>query len=121
MSPPFPGRFEPGFDLLSISLSASVPLRILEIIRAGGPTEADYERIASYTDDLLANGADLFFRSAGKGATAERFNQVTDALAVLSFQPGGIDVLGMHFNGSEMRAWFEATPPPEEEEQDAGH
>jgi len=39
---------------------------------------------------LSTNGADLFFRSAVKDATAERFNQVTDAIAVLSFQPGDI-------------------------------
>ena len=119
MSPPSPGQFEPGFDLLSISLSASVPLRTLEIIRVGGPTEADYERIASYSEDLTTNGADLFFRSAVKDATAERFNQVTDAIAVLSFQPGGINAFGMHFDGNEMRAWFEALPPPKEEEEDA--
>jgi hypothetical protein len=116
MLPPFPGRFEPGFDLLTLSLSASVPLRIQEIIRTGGPTEADYERIASYSEDLTTNGADLFFRSAVKNATAERFNQVTDAIAVLSFQPGGINAFGLHFDGNEMRAWFETMPPPEEAE-----
>src|SRR5690348_7230793 len=78
MSQQPPGRFGAGFNVLSISLSASVPLRTLEIIRAGGPTEEDYERIRSYTDDLTTNGADLFFRSPVKDASAERFNQVTD-------------------------------------------
>ena len=98
MSLPFPGRDAPGFNLLSVSLSASVPLRTLEIIRVGGPAEADFTRIASYTEDLTANGADLFFYSAKNGATAERFNQVTDVIAVLSFQPGGI-VIRPSLNG----------------------
>lgn len=119
MSQQPPGRFGPGFNVLSISLSASVPLRTLEIIRAGGPTEEDYERIRSYTDDLTTNGADLFFRSPRKDASAERFNQVTDAIAVLSFQPGGVNAFGMHFDGSEMRAWLEAMQQPKEDQEDA--
>jgi hypothetical protein len=110
------GRFEPGFDLLTISLSAAVPLRILEIVQAGGPTESDLARARSSTADLTANGADLFFRSRVKGASAERFNQVAEAIAVLSFQPGGVSAFGMHFDGNEMWANREAMQQRAEEE-----
>ena len=97
------GPFQPGFDPLTISLSAAVPLRIMELIRNGGPSQEDFERITSYQEDLTAHGDDLYFRNANNNATATRFNQVADAIAVLSFLPGGITAFGMHFDGNEMK------------------
>lgn len=101
------GQFQPGLSLLSISLSAAVPLRIMKLIREGGPTEADFARITSYQKDLTENGADLFFRNTNEDATATRFNQVADAIAVLSFAPGGITIFGQHFDGKELKKWLE--------------
>ena len=104
-----PGLFQPGFDMLTISLSAAVPLRIIEIIRSGGPTDADFERIQSYREDLTAHGDDLYFQSTKKGETAHRFNQVADAIAVMSFLPGGVPAFGLRFDGNAMKARMAAT------------
>lgn len=95
-------------SLLSIALSAAVPMRIMEIIQRGGITDEDIARIKSYGEDLMGpNGPDLFFRSKKAGGTAERFNQVADALAVLAFFPGGITAFGDHYDAEELKAALE--------------
>lgn len=98
---------ERSANLLSISLSVAVPLRIHDILQNGGPSDKDLARIRSYQSDLLERGVDLFFLKAG--ATAERFHQVADAIAVLSFNPGGITVFGQHYDGREVQAQQEMT------------
>jgi hypothetical protein len=112
MSQTPPGPFQPGFDLLTISLSAAVPLRIMKLIRDGGPSEADFERIKSYQEDLTTRGSDLYFRNTKNNATATRFNQVADAIAVMSFLPGGITTFGMHFDGNELKKRLEEVQQP---------
>jgi hypothetical protein len=86
--------------LLATSLSMAVTLIIMEMAQHGGPTEDDYKRVKSYQDDLLERGNDLFYPSKKEGDTAKRFNQVADAIAVLSFAPGGITVFGLHFDSN---------------------
>lgn len=108
--------------LLSIALSAAVPLRMLELCRRGGPTAEDLARVQSYQNDLRAHGEDLFFQSKKSDATAERFNQTADAIAVLAFCPGGITIFGAHYDGQQMLArssanrddQYEATTPDQE-------
>jgi hypothetical protein len=93
---------ERSANLLSTSLSVAVPLRIHDMLQNGGPSDRDLARVRSYQSDLMERGADLFFLKAG--ATAERFNQVADALAVLSFSPGGITLFGQHYDSREVQA-----------------
>lgn len=85
-------------ELLRTALAAAVPLRIMEIASGalGTLTEADVERVRGYLPALLEHGDDLLYRGR-KGATAERFNQLTHAIAALAFQPGGVTFLGLHF------------------------
>jgi hypothetical protein len=40
------------------------------------------------------------FKSKIKGETAKQFNKTALAIAVLSFQPGGIEIFGLHFEES---------------------
>ena len=91
-------------SLLVTALSAAVPLRILELGQRGGPTDEDLARIKAYQKDLSEHGEDLFFRSKKPGGSAERFNQTADAIAVLSFCPGGIRIFGEHYDGRAMQA-----------------
>jgi len=86
-------------DLLTISLSAAVPLRILEYQKAGGPTDDDRERARRFASVLGEKGDILQFRGKKKGETAEVFNRLADALAVLSFCPGGVKFRGEHWEG----------------------
>jgi hypothetical protein len=90
--------------LLAQTLALAVPLLITEIAQRGGPTDEDYARIASYTDDLAVHGDDLLYASRKPGETARRFQQVAEAIAVLSFCPGGITVFGLHFEAGSSPA-----------------
>lgn len=91
------------FQLMKISLQAAVPLYIMEIKERGGPSTEDIKRAQQVGDDLAGpGGEDILFPSKKAGRTAEMFNGLAHAIAVLSFVPGGIEIFGTH---------FEATPP----------
>ena len=93
---------EIAFLLLSTALSASISLRVPELIKKGGPTDEDLERIHIFLKDLGEHGTDLYFPGNRKGATTDRFEQIVEAIAVLSFSPGGLTVFGKHYeNQSE--------------------
>jgi len=84
-------------------LALAVPLLIAEMARRGGPADEDYARVASYTNDLAYHGDDLLYASRKPGETSCRFQQVAEAIAVLSFCPGGIAVFGLHFDGAAVQ------------------
>lgn len=84
-------------DILCVSLSAAVPLRILEYQSRGGPSDSDFERVRGYAEILGEKGDILQFRSKKKGETAEIFNKVADGLAVMAFCPGGVKFRELRF------------------------
>ena len=95
----------PTTSLLAISLSAAVPLRIMEYERRGGPVEADFAR-AGEVSQLLAEKGDVLMYGykdkrtpKGEPSVAHIFNALADAIAVLAFYPGGVRTFGMHFEG----------------------
>jgi len=97
-------------SLLAISLSCAVPLCILELKKRGGPTEADVERVTSEVPRLLGEHGDVLLNPQRKGTgkkpkAAEVFNKVAEAIAVLAFSPGGVDIFGMHFEERRDGRW----------------
>lgn len=101
-------------DLLTISLSAAVPLRIMEYKQRDGPTEDDYTRVRAFAWVLGEKGDILQFRGAKKGETAEVFNGLADALAVLSFCPGGVKFRGEHWEANPQPQPTDAKGPEEQ-------
>lgn len=90
------GRNKGRDSALAIALSAAVPLWIMKFKEAGGPTDEQLSEIMSKTPLLLGEHGDaLFFRAKGK--TAKVFNRTAEAIAALSFCPGGITIFGLHF------------------------
>ncbi len=90
---PPPAEQAPGSSaqmVLSTALSAAVPLWIFEIYERGGPTTDDWTRLQRLGRRLAERGDQLLFRSARAGETAEVFNALAEALAILSFLPGGV-------------------------------
>lgn len=81
--------------LLNATLSAAVPLRALELRRI------PFERLMSRAPELgqiIAEKGDIIqFKSKKKGETAAAFNALAEALAILSFMPGGVTFFGQHF------------------------
>ncbi|GHO72017.1 hypothetical protein KSC_109090 [Ktedonobacter sp. SOSP1-52] len=69
-------------------LSAAIPLRVLALYERQGPDEGDLEAARQAGTLLASKGDRLLFRSEVRGETADLFNRVALALAVLSFAPG---------------------------------
>ena len=99
-------EFEPGgrvWETLKTCLIPAVGLRTLEILQRGGPSDLDWERVARTADIIGSQGDALLFRTpASKHSlgTAEVFNRLADAIAVMAFAPGGVRFLGEHFEVS---------------------
>lgn len=85
-------------SLLASTLSIAVPLRILDYEARGGPGAPDFERAREFGVVLASQGDTLLF-GGKKGEAASMFNQVADAVAILSFCPGGVKLFGNHFVG----------------------
>ena len=74
-------------------------IRLLELRAQGGPNAGDIARVQRYIPDFVERGNDLFFSGGKTGATAERFEQLVEAIAVLAFCPGGITIFDHHHEG----------------------
>jgi hypothetical protein len=89
--------------LLKTSLQAAVPLWVATV-RGYSPDQ--YRERCQRAVNLIAGKGDLIlYRSKKTGGSSEAFNALAEALAILSFAPGGVKLLGLHFetqkDGSE--------------------
>lgn len=85
-------------ELLRCTLESSVPFRILELQRFGGPMERDWEEARAFADVLGSEGDGLLFKGHRKGDTARMMGKLIATMAVLAFAPGGITAFGLHFD-----------------------
>jgi hypothetical protein len=85
-------------SLLPTALSAAVPLWINDLFQRGGLTLEDWQRLADLGQLLAAHGDALLFHSPKEGETAQVFNALAEALALLAFLPGGVSFAGQHFD-----------------------
>lgn len=90
--------------LLATMLEPAVYLRQMSYLERGGPRDYDWERVSRFGDTLGAHGDLLMFRGKAKLqgtgpeiTTADMFNGLADALAVMSFIPGGVRLFGIHW------------------------
>jgi hypothetical protein len=92
--------------LLPIAISAAVPLWVYEISQRGGPTADDWKRLPNLGRLIAEQGDHLLHRSPGEGGTAALFNALAEALALLSFVPGGVSFGEQHFDALQILAGF---------------
>lgn len=85
-------------ELFRAALEAGVPLAMHELERQGGPLERDYEQARAFGVTIATEGADILFRSKKRGVTANLMTRLIRALAVLAYAPGGVTVVGLHFD-----------------------
>jgi hypothetical protein len=84
-------------ELMRLTLSLAVPLRIGEIQQCGGPKDIDWEEARATADVLASNGDILQFGAHKPGLVANRMTCLARALAVMAFVPGGVRFAEMHF------------------------
>lgn len=86
-------------DLLLVSLSAAVPLRIAELERL--PRDEVFAEVSARGGEwskLLAEKGDILMFGGGKrGEVAEAHTALVNALAHLAFCPGGVKFADMRF------------------------
>ncbi len=122
----------PSEFLLRIHVEAMVPLRIYDYLRCPGgidPQRVEYARnvlawdLAEHGDALLYYEKTKKPKSAKQAkkteqsnsiGTAEMMNKLVDGLAILSFCPGGINFLGLHFEAAEIAKRLGIALEPEE-------
>ena len=84
-------------DLFKTFLDASVSLRVHTLMDNGGPGDEDFARVQGSVELLGEKGNFIFEKSKRVGETAKVANAVADAIAVLSFAPGGITLFDKHW------------------------
>ena len=81
---------------LTTTMQAAVPIWIAKLKKQ--PLDEIQKRIAEKSKDLPGllggKGEIMLFGGGKKGEAAEMFNQTAEAVALLSFLPGGISVFG---------------------------
>jgi len=87
-------------SLLSIALSAAVPLWIAQVRPNIDAHIADAPRIAQV---IAEKGDILQYRSKKKGESAAAFNDLAKGIAILSFMPGGVTCFGQHWESDGHR------------------
>jgi hypothetical protein len=90
-----------GHPLLP-ALGVAVPLWVHDLYRNGGPTPADWQRLSQMGHIFAERGDVLLFGGSRPGETAELFNQLAEALALLAFLPGGVRFGRLHFEAQEI-------------------
>lgn len=103
--------------IAKMHLSAAVPLAI-ESLRKHGVTEHDIERAHEQLQTIRAQGGGHAVAFLDPGHTQKEMALLTDVLAVLSYVPGGVRFLGLHFTAEQRtfgikldEAFFEALEP----------
>ena len=84
---------------LPIALSAAVPLWQLEFAELSN--ERRQEKLAEASkDDLCLRLEYVLHQGPKPGDSARAFNDLAQAIALLSFCPGGVTAFGMHFEST---------------------
>jgi hypothetical protein len=76
-------------------------LHILELKRHGGPSDEDISSCRDFAQELGEKGDILLFKGSKPGESAEMFNKLARAIAILSFCPGGVCVFGHRYDAQE--------------------
>ena len=92
--------------LLPIAISTAVPLWVYAISQRGGPTADDWQRLPTLGRLIAEQGDHLLHRSPREGETAHLFNTLAEALALLSFVPGGVSFGKQRFDALQILTGF---------------
>nr|BBH90128.1 hypothetical protein KTC_48790 [Thermosporothrix sp. COM3]BBH90193.1 hypothetical protein KTC_49440 [Thermosporothrix sp. COM3]BBH90258.1 hypothetical protein KTC_50090 [Thermosporothrix sp. COM3] len=92
-------RDDPNARRLRTHLQRCVPPRIRDYLRKGGPTPEDIEQVRGVTRDI-ARAGDLILYPDGTGREQPYLDELVEAVALLAFAPGGITVMGLHFDAT---------------------
>jgi hypothetical protein len=79
---------------LSVCIEVAVMLRVREIKQSGYISDYLLESVKETADLIAYSGDTLLFDNKKAGSI---FNKLAIAIAVMSFQPGGVEIFGFNF------------------------
>lgn len=82
-------------ELLKVALLTAVPLWIERV--KPWDWERRLARAEQAVDVIASEGDNILHRSREQGESAKAFNALAEALAILAYQPGGVEFAGMHW------------------------
>jgi uncharacterized protein YqjF (DUF2071 family) len=82
-------------SLLPVALAAAVPLWAHQLKQK--PWAEIQARLPELSNIISEKGDIILYRSNKKGETAKAFNALAEAIAALSFAPGGVRAFGQHW------------------------
>lgn len=85
------GIERPASLALMIYLQATVPLKVAEIERRGGVTDAEIDWARNEASQIIAGRADALQFGGKPGEAGELAGVLVKALAIMCFTPGGKD------------------------------
>lgn len=68
--------------------------------RNGGPTPEQWHDTKEFGAVLAEHGDTLLYGSKKRGESAALFNRLAKTIAVLAFVPGGISIMGAHYEST---------------------
>lgn len=83
--------------MLLMMLSASVPLRIHQLLTHPHRDSIQRRWARRAADEVASHGDDLMFGGPKRGGAAAVFNRLTEGLAAGALCPGGVTFLGVHW------------------------
>ena len=87
-------------SLLTTMMQTAVPLYIERMKAKGGPDDEDRKKAQETSEILGERGDILLFGGGKKGECADQFNRTAEAIAILAFCPGGVEIFGSHFEAT---------------------
>jgi len=84
---------------LGAFLAASVPLRITDLQERGGPGPEEWAWAVDFGEALTYQRDVLLFGDARRASGLA--NDLSRAVAILAFAPGGVSVFGQHFEAKK--------------------
>lgn len=95
--------------LLAQTLQVAVPMWIDRLKRKGGPDDDDWREVR-FNSEFLGLRGDLVLHAPRPGLTADYFNRLAHAVAVLAFREGHPDK-GDPGGFPSMGRWYNPDPP----------
>jgi hypothetical protein len=98
--------------MLLMMLSASVPLRIQQLLTHPHRNSIQRHWAERAADEVASHSDDLMFGGPKRGNTAAVFNRLAEGLAALALCPGGVLFTGLHWC-TEHQVGIQCTDPAE--------
>jgi predicted secreted protein len=88
---------EGKFVFMAETIALSVALRQIKLREDPEYFRSEWKKLTKLDNIIEQAGENILYKSDKPGVTSEAFNAMCQAIALLSFVPGGVHIFGRHF------------------------